>query len=99
MKRNVFSRQFIVFALAMIVFCFSMICNLQATTINKESSQKASDIKPSDINDAKALPHRVQIKGDTLVIQDASCQSRKKTLLSSLRSNDSKQTMAQECDE
>ncbi len=48
----------------------------------------------------KQLPQSVQMKGDTLVIQDGSCQTHNKTLLSSLRAKDSvKMTTAQECND
>lgn len=83
-------RQRAVFNIIFILLCFSIMCNLHATNTHSDSTNKTSQ--------AKQQP-KVQIKGDTLVIQDGSCQSHNKTLLSKLNAKDSKQTIVQECDD
>lgn len=79
------------------IFLFSLICSIytaNATTI--------TDNKPhtNPTQNKTTQSQKVQIKGDTLVIQDASCQSSNKSLLKSLQTKDSKNTTTlQECDD
>ena len=46
-----------------------------------------------------AQPQKVQVKGDTLVIQNASCLPNNKTLLQSLKKDSKNTTTPQECDD
>ena len=82
-KRNVAS------AIIFISLWFGIIYNLHANT-NKDANHSTQD---------KQTQHKVQVKGDTLIIQDGSCQSQHNTLASKLNTKDSKQTMVKECDE
>ena len=82
-------RKSIAFSIISTLLWLSMAHNLHATTTHTETKQTEQ---------VKAQP-KVLIKGDTLVIQDGSCQSHNKTLISTLNTKDSKQTTIQECDE
>lgn len=79
------------------IFLFSLICSIytaNATTIKDNTTHT------NPTQNKTTQSQKVQIKGDTLVIQDASCQSGNKSLLKSLQTKDSKNTTTlQECDD
>ncbi len=80
------------------ILLFSLICSLYTANANTltDSNTKTSPDQQSKTTQSQ----KIQIKGDTLVIQDASCQSNNKTLLQSLQTKDSKNTTtSQECDD
>ncbi|TLE10032.1 hypothetical protein [Helicobacter bilis] len=80
------------------IFLFSLICSIYAANANTLTDSNAKTGR--DQQNKTTQSQKVQIKGDTLVIQDASCQSGNKSLLKSLQTKDSKNTTTlQECDD
>ena len=79
------------------IFLFSLICSIYTANANTIADNK-THTNPTQNKTTQS--QKVQIKGDTLVIQDASCQSGNKSLLKSLQTKDSKNTTTlQECDD
>lgn len=74
-----------------VVACFGI---AQANTLDSKSSA----------NQAKSAPQenapKIEIRGNTIVIQDSACGGKSKSLLSSLQGNQSSQSLAtQECED
>lgn len=73
-----------------------ILCGMIYTAHANTPTNNKIQIQHNDTTQAQ----KVQVRGDTLVIQDASCQSKNITLLQSLQTKDSKNTTTpQECDD
>lgn len=80
------------------ILLFSLVCSLYTANANTLTDSNAKTGR--DQQNKTTQSQKVQIKGDTLVIHDASCQSGNKSLLKSLQTKDSKNTTTlQECDD